>query len=437
MLVTWLGHAQLFVNAAGRTVLIDPWFSEPAFGGAWFRYPPAPYPDASTLPAPDVLVLSHTHADHSGPRTLAQLGKKTRTLAVPFTSGAMKRRLDAAGFLRVEWVEPWKSVEPFPGLKITFVPHDRGWEVASVVLEAEGVRLYHGNDNALSLAAYQEVVQRLGPIDLAFLPYAGASAYPTGFEGDRATLEQRCAQKKKEGLERFFDGLRGLLPKEAAPFASSWALLEDGERWKNWVDRPTHDEALAAAMPLAAELGTHLVRLAPGDEWSPDTGAINKGLTDEWPSTPEAVERYATQESARVRAAIAEARAGLQAPPAATLDQAMHGYFAELLKSAPEQLTMRAGFEAKGVGAWRVQFVPGQPAKLETGLAGDEDEVLTLEPNELWALLTGPTTWEDVWYGYRLRVRKKQGAGYFRAFWELLLNHDDQALSARLARELA
>ena len=190
MLVTWPGHAQLFLNAANKTVLIDPWFAEPVFGAAWFRYPPPPYPDSSTLPHPDFLLLSHVHPDHSGPRTLENLPQNVPTFALRFPSGALERRLKRAGYTSVHWVDAWETITLSEGLKVTFVPHHRGWEVTSIVLEADGVRLYHGNDNTLSLAAYQQIVERLGKIDLAFLPFAGASSYPTGFDGDRATLER-------------------------------------------------------------------------------------------------------------------------------------------------------------------------------------------------------------------------------------------------------
>ncbi|MBS1149311.1 MAG: Rieske (2Fe-2S) protein, partial [Myxococcaceae bacterium] len=430
----------LSIIAAGRSLLLDPWFAEPVFGGAWFRYPPPPYPDASTLQRPDFLLLSHIHPDHSGPGTLAQLPTDLPTFAMPFASGALKRRLDRAGYTQVRWLAAWETIELGPGLKLTFVPHDRGWEVSSMVLEADGVRLYHGNDNTLSVAAYRQIVERLGKIDLAFLPFAGASSYPTGFDGDRATLEKRCAQKKAEGIQRFLDGIEGLQPAEAAPFASSWALLEPSELWKNFLDRPTPDEALKAAMPIAATHGTHLLHLEPGDEWSPEAGVIRKGLTAGWGYDAKSVERYAAQQAGRVSAALARVRVPARAVPPATLDAALREYFAVMLErtaSTTRELKLIAGLQAEGGAGWRLVFAPGAAPRIEPGLKGDEDEVLTLPPGELWGLLTTSANWEDVWYGYRLKVHKREGAGYYRAFWEMLLNFDAEALSEALGKKYA
>ncbi len=433
MIVTWLGHAALFLNAAGKTLLIDPWFAEPVFGGAWFRYPPSPYPVASTLPKPEFLLLSHIHPDHSGPGTLAQLRPETPTLAMAFPSNALKRRLARAGYSDVRWFAPWEKQTIAPGLDVTFVPNDRGWEVASIVVEAEGVRLYHGNDNPLSVEGYREVVRRLGKIDLAFLPYAGASSYPTGFGGTAALMKERCEKKKGEGLARFTDGITGLQPAEAVPFASSWALLEEGELEKNFVDRPTASEALAHAMQPAHEQGTHLLHLEPGDEWSPETGAINKGLTAGWDHDVASVRRYASQEKTRINAAITAARYVSQPVPTARLDEAMRAYLAEQFALPVESLAMNAGFVADGGGQWSVRFAPGQKPVIDSTLHGDEDETLTLGAGELWSIVTGPANWEDAWYGYRLRVQKREGAGYYRAFWEQLLNFDDTQTSERLA----
>ena len=121
-----------------------------------------------------------------------------------------------------------------------------------------------------------------------------------------------------------------------------------------------------------------------------------------------------------------------------TLDATVREYFDVMLRTtAPttRELQMKAGLQAVGGAAWRMTFVPGQAPRLDSGLLGDEDETLTLPPGELWALLTTSANWEDVWYGYRLKVHKREGAGYYRAFWEMLLNFDAEALSASLAKK--
>jgi UDP-MurNAc hydroxylase len=431
--VTWLGHAALFINVANRTLLVDPWFSEPVFAGAWFRYPPTPYPDPSTMPKPDFVCLSHTHDDHAGLETLKQLRSDQRVLAVDFPSGGMRRRLAAAGLSNVEWCVPWETREVSPGLEVTFVPHDAGWEVASPVIEGEGVTLYHGNDNTLSTEAYAEVAKRLGPIDVAFLPYAGASSYPTRFDGDAETLSRRCREKKDEGLQRFLDGLEGLRPSEAAPFASSWALLELAEVETNFQDRLTAPEVLARAMQFAHERNTHLLHLEPGDEWSPETGALNRGLVSHAPLTSQGVRRYAELERSRVSRVQTSLRAAPAQAPA--LDPLVHEFFTLDWPHSHARVDVDGVF---GLGsadaAWTLRLSKGV-ASVEAGLSADVTEVLRLPPAELTKVLLGEWSWEDVWYGYRLHVTKRVNAGYARGFWEMLLGVEAELVRQRRAAQ--
>jgi hypothetical protein len=226
-----------------------------------------------------------------------------------------------------------------------------------MVVEAGGVRLYHGNDNPLSVPAYRELVARLGPIDAAFLPFAGASSYPTCFAWDRATIEERGRQKKAEGIARFTDGIEGLRPRVAVPFASSWALLEPAELWKNFIDRPTPAEAATAAAGAAAA-GTEVVVLDSGDEWEPAAGALRRGRAAGWPHDPAAVARYADRMRERVAAVTAaRARTGARPDPA-RLDRAFRAYLGEMLartRDSTGELAMVAGFVADGDGGGAAQ----------------------------------------------------------------------------------
>lgn len=351
MIVTWLGHASLFLNAAGKTLLIDPWFTEPVFAGARYRYPPSPYSVANAMPRPDFLLLSSARADHAGEATLAQLKRDTVTLASPLPS--LKRRLGQ--FSKVTWAEAWTTVELSAGLRVTFVPNRAASEI---VVEADGVRLFHGSDEAPSVDAYREVVKRVGPIDMAFLPY--------------------------ERLQGLFDGIVGLRPKEAAPYASGWAFLEPSLIGKNFAARPTQHEALAAAMKLAHEHGAHLAHLEPGDEWSPETGAINKGLSAGWPQDLEAVRRYAKQLGVSDRPASVVTKDALDAALRA---------LAATTKGA------QLGLVVDGVASWSVRG-----GEVRDGLRGDEGAVISLRGDDLLAIATGETSWEDAWLGGRLHV---------------------------------
>ncbi len=444
MRLVWLGHAALLVRAGGEQLLCDPWLAEPVFARAWWRYPPPPYPTAESLGRVDRLLLSHAHPDHSGEGTLACLDAATPTYALPFPSNQLARRLARAGYRAVRWLEPWQPVEIGAGVRITMVPHDGGWEVASMLVEADGVRVYHGNDNPLEVATYEEIVRRLGPVDVAFLPFAGASSYPTCFSWEPGVMQQKAAAKKAEGVGRFTDGVRGLRPRVAVPFASSWALLEPRDLWRNFYDRPTAAEAAAAAADVAREVGTAVVVMEPGDEWSPEEGHVARRLTAGWTYDVAGVTRYASQEKARVEAAARARDRHGALPPTAALEPAFRTYFGAMLEAtrdATKALEMRAAFHADGpegtAARFWIRFSPGQPPVLGEG-APDAvaDETFTVTLPELWDVLAGPVRFEDLWYGYRLRVRKRAGAGYYRAFWDMLLNWDDEATSADLATQL-
>lgn len=122
--------------------------------------------------------------------------------------------------------------------------------------------------------------------------------------------------------------------------------------------------------------------------------------------------------------AIARARRRETAIDPAALDAQMQAHLAAVFRDAPPaDAPFRMGFEAKGLAQWSVAFTR-DGARVDAKLSGDEDEVLRLEPGELWAILSGAATWEEPWYGYRLEVRKREGAGYHRAFWEMLLSFD-------------
>jgi len=432
--VTFLGHAELLIEAAGKRILIDPWLVEPVFAGAWFRYPPRPYARLADLGPLDAVILSHEHPDHAGVGTLKAL-PDVPIFAMDFVSPTLRRNTERAG-RKVEWLAAGVTRALAPDLSFTLLPHSAGWQVASVVVESEGVRIYHGNDNAMPLDGYQAIQRRFPRVDIAFLPFAGASSYPTCFEWSAEVIAQKGEAKKTEGIERLEDGIRGLRPLRAVPFASSWALLEPGSIEKNYVDRATPEEAIARTTKFAQEHDTELLLFEVGDEWTPADGLVSKGLSKAWKHDLGSVRSYADKERERVTRSIAEAR---QIPSGArdvkapflqhleALIDASRGMLAEL-----DGVTIAVA--AEGGPAFSLRFAHGQRPVIVEGAEG-ADEVLIIDLPELWAVLVGTWLWEDIWYGYRMRVQKREGTPYYRAFWDALLFFDDFELKQILRRD--
>jgi L-ascorbate metabolism protein UlaG (beta-lactamase superfamily) len=64
--LAWLGHSTVLVRLPGLTILTDPLFRDRL--GPLRRH--GPMPDPTTLPEPDVVLVSHAHPDHFDRRSL-------------------------------------------------------------------------------------------------------------------------------------------------------------------------------------------------------------------------------------------------------------------------------------------------------------------------------------------------------------------------------
>ena len=83
MLVTYLGHAAIMLEAGGSRILMDPWLVDPSYDGTWWHFPPLAL-GVRDLPRIDYLFVSHEHPDHFDPPTLQQLDKNTHVIIADF-----------------------------------------------------------------------------------------------------------------------------------------------------------------------------------------------------------------------------------------------------------------------------------------------------------------------------------------------------------------
>jgi L-ascorbate metabolism protein UlaG (beta-lactamase superfamily) len=176
--VTWLGHSTLLLEIDGQRVLIDPVWSERAspvsFAGPK-RFYPSPLPLVE-LPSVDVVLLSHDHADHFDPATLAHLVARGDRFVAPLGVGARLIALGAneSRIVELDW---WESTD-VGSLTLTATParHFSGRTLfdrdstlwAGWVLDSPVHRVFYSGDTALD-DALVEIGERLGPFDLTMI----------------------------------------------------------------------------------------------------------------------------------------------------------------------------------------------------------------------------------------------------------------------------
>jgi len=176
--VTFVGHSTFLIQTAAGNVLTDPIYSEHA--GPWNRLgprrvrPPAIAFDA--LPPISIVLLSHNHYDHCDLPTLGLLAKRFDPLVVtPLGNGRLAR---STGIGRVEELDWWQSAQ-LSSVPITLTPahhfcargpFDRNRALwGGFTLKVDHSRIYFAGDTAYA-PFFPQIRERLGPIDLAFLP---------------------------------------------------------------------------------------------------------------------------------------------------------------------------------------------------------------------------------------------------------------------------
>ena len=170
--VRWLGHATTLIADRGTVVLTDPVLTDRV---AHLRRRRGPAPIGPRVRSPDVVVLSHLHADHTHLPSLRLLPRDV-PIVVPW------RAPDGLPALRQfdDQLLPLRPQEEtrLGAVTIRAVPaqHDgrrwrRGPEVAPAlgyVVEGDR-RTYFAGDTDL----YPDLADQVGPVDVALLPVGG------------------------------------------------------------------------------------------------------------------------------------------------------------------------------------------------------------------------------------------------------------------------
>ena len=180
--ISYVGHASLLLQTAGRNILIDPVWSERVspvdFAGPKRVNDPGIAFDH--LPTIDTVLVSHGHYDHLDAATLSRLAATHRPrILTPLGNDAIMREHDPA--LVAEAYDWHHTIDVSEGVRVTFVPlhhwsarglFDRNKTLwAGFVIDTPAGRIYHVSDSGYGEGRhFRAARERYGPFRFAVIP---------------------------------------------------------------------------------------------------------------------------------------------------------------------------------------------------------------------------------------------------------------------------
>ncbi|GAA4315550.1 MBL fold metallo-hydrolase [Mucilaginibacter gynuensis] len=176
--LVWFGHSSVFIQVAGKRILIDPIFSGNAspIPGSLKAYKGSNTYHAADMPEIDYLLISHDHYDHLDYETVVALQQKVKHVICGLGVGA---DFEYWGYKPSQIIEQdWdKDVNVAPGFVIHTVSsqHDsgRGFVRAkslwmSYLVIAPNMKIYISGDGGHD-DRFKQLGKQYGPIDWAIL----------------------------------------------------------------------------------------------------------------------------------------------------------------------------------------------------------------------------------------------------------------------------
>lgn len=231
MRIEYITNASVIFHLAnGRKLLTDPWYTDGIYLGTLFNFPPLGPTERSRYRTtrPDYIYISHFHGDHLDPTSLANFPKDIPVLIGAFRTPALRAALRGCGFTEIREI-PFGEETDFEGFKVVIFPQfasssdDAGQDDyvpidTSILVEDAGATAFFAVDNPMQVSDATELRRRFGEIDVALLPYSGASIYPWAFRMYSAEEKSRRAKAVRQGrLKKFCDlgdalGARHVVP---------------------------------------------------------------------------------------------------------------------------------------------------------------------------------------------------------------------------------
>jgi L-ascorbate metabolism protein UlaG (beta-lactamase superfamily) len=164
MKITMLGHATLLIEIDGKTILTDPWLTDPLYFGQ-LRHN-GNFEPIDKLPHIDLLLVSHGHDDHFDPATLSKISK-----TVPIViCNAYQKKARKAGFQEIYSMREGKTCS-LDSLRIKALPGKHIGGISTFLIKGKKESIFFGGDSEAS-EELENALSEENP-DVCLMPISG------------------------------------------------------------------------------------------------------------------------------------------------------------------------------------------------------------------------------------------------------------------------
>ena len=201
MRITGLGHAGMFIETTGGSILCDPVLG-PSFFGSWFPFPDNRGLDWERFGAADFLYISHRHRDHFDPALLQRFVRRDIPVLLPdYPTDDLESDLRALGYENIAYTQAGVPLQ-YGDLKIMITPlrapSDGPIGDSSLSVDDGTASILNQNDShPLDLDA----LLSFGTPDAYFTQTSGAIWWPMAYDLPQ-DAKQNFAQLKRDAQNK-------------------------------------------------------------------------------------------------------------------------------------------------------------------------------------------------------------------------------------------
>ena len=227
MQITSVGHAGLYIETRGGTILCDPW-KNPAYFDSWFVFPDNSGLDWDHYGKADYLYVSHLHKDHFDPALLSEHVSRDVTVLLPdFPVPDLREELERLGFAEFVVLRSGEVVE-LGGLRLMGQalqsPADGPLGDSLLAVDDGTARMLNQND---ARPTDLDALRSFGPYDVHLLQFSGAIWWPWAYELPEAAKRSFGATKRANGLDRAARYVTEIGARHVVPFAGPPCFLDE------------------------------------------------------------------------------------------------------------------------------------------------------------------------------------------------------------------